>query len=444
MHFGWSNFRSHPIWKDGEWFHGVREQLVWLCRCSTIDHLPVVIMLLEGFSPKENPWIRQHKRYEMRVEIEFWFWGYLSDLQTEPPMIHSFVEERIAIWKRNAMKEFDHTSFDDRTIEAESPVLDLVTQISTAGSAPYSFGAKAFNTSLGTNRRRCSSLFSWYQGILVHQYLSNHERHAPQFYSFWREILRNACVHPAQFRGQAVVDGALTDDWIFLKGNNLFPKVDNTTCLISVSIAVSMLPWKNIQVQAGAGSGKTHILVQRIYFCWRWTLLSVEQIGLITFTRDATQEMKKRLITPLMIRLTRQRRFQNGFLKQHKCLFYHPFWTKTDRTLGWGTTTESRFSRSYLMAQRKHTHDFIAQHLSVVRIRWKPNTIFRFIIGKIYWIPWSKIKQKGLSVPTFITLIGELQTDLSQPLISLLSSLFATEAQIRMEKQSDDALNYRI
>ncbi len=76
-------------------------------------------------------------------------------------------------------------------------------------------------------------------------------------------------------------------------------------------------PEQNLQVRAGAGTGKTQVMIQRVLF-----LLGVvddlepAQIALITFTREATRVMKSRLVAAISIRfrLTGQERFLQWLL----------------------------------------------------------------------------------------------------------------------------------
>src|SRR5699024_9744236 len=52
---------------------------------------------------------------------------------------------------------------------------------------------------------------------------------------------------------------------------------------------------KNISVRAGAGSGKTRTMIQRILYLVLHKDISLDEIAMITFTNDAALEMKERI-----------------------------------------------------------------------------------------------------------------------------------------------------
>ncbi|MGL5611878.1 UvrD-helicase domain-containing protein [Cetobacterium sp.] len=52
---------------------------------------------------------------------------------------------------------------------------------------------------------------------------------------------------------------------------------------------------KNLIVKAGAGTGKTHVMIDRIIFLLLKNKTSLNDIIMITFTNESTQEMKERL-----------------------------------------------------------------------------------------------------------------------------------------------------
>ena len=59
---------------------------------------------------------------------------------------------------------------------------------------------------------------------------------------------------------------------------------------------------RTLAVNAGAGSGKTHEMVQRILNGIRMERLSMDRIAVITFTRKAAAEMRGRIIDGISIR----------------------------------------------------------------------------------------------------------------------------------------------
>lgn len=68
---------------------------------------------------------------------------------------------------------------------------------------------------------------------------------------------------------------------------------------------------KNLSVSAGAGTGKTHVMVDRILFLLMKEQISLEEIDMITFTNASTNEMKQRLEKRLLTlyRLTNKSKF---------------------------------------------------------------------------------------------------------------------------------------
>ena len=52
---------------------------------------------------------------------------------------------------------------------------------------------------------------------------------------------------------------------------------------------------KNVLISAGAGSGKTRVLVERIIEMIKNKELSINDVLVMTFARDAAKEMKKRI-----------------------------------------------------------------------------------------------------------------------------------------------------
>ncbi|MFH1683150.1 MAG: UvrD-helicase domain-containing protein, partial [Candidatus Woesearchaeota archaeon] len=79
---------------------------------------------------------------------------------------------------------------------------------------------------------------------------------------------------------------------------------------------------KHILCLAGAGSGKTTVLTQRVEFLVKYRSVDPRRILAITFTRKARQEMMKRLDHLDSVRIETFNSFCEKILKQHNDLLY--------------------------------------------------------------------------------------------------------------------------
>lgn len=129
-------------------------------------------------------------------------------------------------------------------------------------------------------------------------------------------------------------------------------------------------PAEHLQVQAAAGSGKTHVMVQRVLFLLATVAdLQPANIAMVTFTRDATLQMRDRLGRTLTnrFRLTREPRFLTwllGLPALHLSTI-HAFGRRilADTGAGLGLSPECSV-RSYALARKQAMHDVITAQLT--------------------------------------------------------------------------------
>lgn len=450
-------YRSYPIWKDSLWYHAVRKQN-WL-DYGEVQHLtgiPVVILVQEGYSPTSIPQNNSAEAIQNACAATgVWFWEYISNLQSEPQKYHTFSDDPFAIWERQSMRLFDMSLFDDRTVETPVNPFEQHTTIEL-GSNILSLETSPKHSVILIDPHPNDALALLSSGIKVYWFTKDAPILSEELQVFtlgggkYSGMLSIHCVH--NFQGKPVIDGALTEDWTrFLESQQNLPKQGSFDSFNLGQYRVEHAPTEqHIQVQAGAGSGKTHILVQRILFLLAMDpTLAIEQIGLITFTRDATQEMKKRLINTLAMRfrLTQQPRFLSWLLKttQMPILTIHSFGRRLIGLLGGGLNLSPDFAlRSYLMEQRKYTHQCIQETLSPTDLSQLQKDLYvpLYKIENFIEDIWKKIKQKGLSLHDIQNINwGGAGSGLPETINDLFSKLFSeVEQKIRTEKQNSNTL----
>ncbi|NME06220.1 UvrD-helicase domain-containing protein [Psychrobacillus sp. BL-248-WT-3] len=219
-------------------------------------------------------------------------------------------------------------------------------------------------------------------------------------------------------RNEFILDGDITDDRlkeledIFLNFN-------------TGQFAIIHAPYdRNIMVSAGAGTGKTHVMVDRILFLLLNEQIPLSEISMITFTNDSTSEMKLRLENRLLTlyKLTNQAVFLNFAedVSSVEISTIHSFakgvLQSLAHELGYGTDISIR---SFKYEKQKIIFEILDEYFSSIAITDFLNTKIRYYnFVTILLNMWEEMEKKGLSLEEIKDLdFGQANHTLLQNLI---------------------------
>ncbi|WP_312128516.1 UvrD-helicase domain-containing protein [Lysinibacillus capsici] len=201
----------------------------------------------------------------------------------------------------------------------------------------------------------------------------------------------------------------------------------------------------NLMVSAGAGTGKTHVMVDRVLFLLLKEQVPLDDITMITFTNDSTNEMKQRLENRLLtlFKLTNKSLFLNFAedISSMEISTIHSFAKRILQALahelGYGTELSLR---SFKYEKQKIIFEILDDY-------FLSNTISEFLDTKIRYYDfvtilldiWEGMEKKGLSMNE----IDELDFGkANHPLLhNLILEVFSKcELALEIEKQAQQAI----
>jgi ATP-dependent exoDNAse (exonuclease V) beta subunit len=160
---------------------------------------------------------------------------------------------------------------------------------------------------------------------------------------------------------------------------------------------------KNIIVEAGAGTGKTHVMINRIMYLMHVDpLFDFSRVAMITFTNKATDNMRHRLIKTLKSKyqLTGKTEYLDRIeeLSRISISTIHSFFKKVivevGSTLGYGTNIQLK---SYIYEKRELLRDLLNKQYSG---NHRVETVIglpMYEIEKLALAYWGKLDDYGLS-----------------------------------------------
>jgi len=165
-------------------------------------------------------------------------------------------------------------------------------------------------------------------------------------------------------------------------------------------------PNEHLMVKAGAGTGKTTVMVQRVMYLIEKVNVKLEEIVMITFTREAAQEMFQRLKEELFSRykLTKSPRYLNYIegLKKMKISTIHSFAKiliqEIGSTLGYGANVEIT---SFKMERKRVIERFLNEHFKEDLTNGKlMNEIYPLRLYELIDIAvsfWERMENRGMT-----------------------------------------------
>ncbi|MFE4426476.1 UvrD-helicase domain-containing protein [Peribacillus butanolivorans] len=201
----------------------------------------------------------------------------------------------------------------------------------------------------------------------------------------------------------------------------------------------------NLMVSAGAGTGKTHVMVDRVLFLLLKEQVPLDEISLITFTNDSTSEMKLRLENRLLTlyKLTSQAVFLNFAedVSSMEISTIHSFAKRVLQALahelGYGTELSLR---SFKYEKQKIIFKILDEYFSFIAITEFLNTKIRYYdFVTILLNMWEEMEKKGLSMDEIDALdFGQANHTLLQNLIVEVFS--KCELALEKEKKAQQAI----
>ncbi|MGM0775942.1 MAG: UvrD-helicase domain-containing protein [Bacillota bacterium] len=156
-------------------------------------------------------------------------------------------------------------------------------------------------------------------------------------------------------------------------------------------------------ITAGAGTGKTHVMIDRILFLLLKGGVPLEQIIMITFTNASTNEMKKRLEEKFitLFHLTRQSQFLL-FAEEVKDMqistihsFARSILKQLAHEIGYGQNVQLR---SYKFVKKSIIHELLDQFFSARSVEpFLQTRIKDYEFIDLVYAMWEEMEKKGLS-----------------------------------------------
>ncbi|USK48035.1 ATP-dependent helicase [Bacillus sp. CMF12] len=237
------------------------------------------------------------------------------------------------------------------------------------------------------------------------------------------------------------VDEAFEKDWL-----DKFPRFNKGQYKVEHA-----LPDSNLTITAGAGTGKTTVMIQRIMFLLAMVPdLSLKEIVMITFTRESSQEMKHRLKEELVLRqhVTNQPKYLEYAeeLREMNISTIHSFAKSLIQelgfVLGFGRNVQLK---GYKIKRREIIGKILNEYVGGTPINQLGLKEFRhYELVKIIESFWDEMESKGLSENQIAQLVWREGNPIDQP-YEKLNDLFRyvfprCEVEFNKVKRIDNAI----
>ncbi|MGC7872108.1 UvrD-helicase domain-containing protein [Desulfosporosinus sp. SYSU MS00001] len=201
-------------------------------------------------------------------------------------------------------------------------------------------------------------------------------------------------------------------------------------------------------ITAGAGTGKTHVMIDRILYLLVSSSVPLSKITMITFTNASTNEMKKRLEEKFLtlFELTRQANFLH-YAEQVKDMqistihsFARSILTELAHEIGYGLNVQLR---SYVYEKKRIIEELLDEYHkghsvdSFLKIRVKD---YEFI--DLVFKMWEEMEKKGLTNEEVLRLDWGTPKDANSVVIQeILKSIFS-QCEMRLDelKRAENAI----
>lgn len=255
---------------------------------------------------------------------------------------------------------------------------------------------KELQTKLGQGLKLyilCEPNFTNYLKVTFHKFI---ERFQLLIYENGKNVPFN--------ENEFIIDGNISNDKLKELGN-AFPDFN-----IGQFDIIHTTHDANLRVSAGAGTGKTHVMVDRILFLLMKEHVPLEKIEMITFTNASTNEMKHRLEKRLLTlyKLTNKIVFLNYAedVSDMEISTIHSFAKRTLQTLahelGFGFELGLR---SFKYEKQKIVFDILNEYFATKPTQPFLNTNIRYYdFVSILLDMWDEMEKKGLSSDEIIHL----------------------------------------
>jgi len=196
---------------------------------------------------------------------------------------------------------------------------------------------------------------------------------------------------------------------------------------------------QHLSVSAGAGTGKTHVMVDRVLFLLMKEQIPLEQIDMITFTNASTNEMKQRLEKRLltMFKLTKKAVFLNYAedVSTMEISTIHSFAKRIIQTLAHELGFGSELAlRSFKYEKQKIIFDILDEHFATQSTQQFLSTNIRYYdFVSILLDMWEEMEKKGLSEKEILYLDFGQATGQSELFHEIIVKVFHT-CENRLDK----------
>ncbi|GIO91419.1 UvrD-helicase domain-containing protein [Paenibacillus lactis] len=201
-------------------------------------------------------------------------------------------------------------------------------------------------------------------------------------------------------------------------------------------------------ITAGAGTGKTHVMIDRILFLLMNGGVPLNKITMITFTNESTNEMKRRLEEKFLVlfNLTRQAKFLQ-YAEQVKDMqistihsFARSILMELAHEMGYGQNIQLRgytFTKKTIIQELLNEYHKEQLVDSFIKTRVKD---YEFI-DLVYEI-WEEIEKKGLTNEEVLKLDWGTPKDENSAIIQEILKYIFSKCEIRLEelKKTENAI----
>ncbi|MEH6884877.1 UvrD-helicase domain-containing protein [Priestia megaterium] len=205
----------------------------------------------------------------------------------------------------------------------------------------------------------------------------------------------------------------------------------------------------NLMITAGAGTGKTYVMIDRIFYLLEKANITLKDIVMITFTNASTEEMKERLQKRLltMFRLTEKTKYLY-FAEEVKNMqistihsFSKSILTRLAHEIGFGRNIKVRsFIKTKSEIIEKLADEFFQKHSVRELVKLKVTYYDAINMIKSFW---DEMEKKGLTKQEIESLEwGMVTEEKHQILHNLFQYVFRRcEGLLEVEKKKENAID---